>query len=126
MIGAPWIEARRLAAELKAARVPGVDFIPIYFTPSVSTNRAQRCGGVNLILLDREKFNSVLTGLTLISVLYRLYPQNFEIDKTLRLLGNQQALNELKSGKSPQDIERAATASMGGFLAGRQKALIYE
>jgi uncharacterized protein YbbC (DUF1343 family) len=126
VIGAPWIEPRALAAELKAAQAPGVDFVPIYFTPTTSTNRGQKCGGVNLILADRDKFRSVLTGLTLISVLYKLYPKNFEIDKTIRLLGNQQALNELKDGRLAADVERAANAGMRDFLAGRQRALIYE
>jgi uncharacterized protein YbbC (DUF1343 family) len=126
VIGAPWIEPRRLAAELKAARVPGVDFVPLYFTPTASTNRGQKCGGVNLILMDRDKFNSVLAGMALISALYRLYPKDFEIDKVIRLLGNQQALNELKNGRLPADVERAANAGMRDFLTGRQKALIYE
>ena len=125
VIGAPWIEPRRLAAELKAAHVPGVDFVPLYFTPTTSTNRGQKCGGVNLILMDRDKFNSVLAGMTLLSVLYRLYPKEFEIDKAIRLLGNQQALSELKSGRLPADVERTANAGMRDFLAGRQKALIY-
>ncbi len=126
VIGAPWIEPRRLAAELKAARLPGVDFVPLYFTPTASTNRGQRCGGVNLILMERDKFNSVLAGMTLISVLYRLYPKEFEIDRIIRLLGNQQALNGLKNGRPPADVEQEASAGMRDFLAGRQKALIYD
>lgn len=99
--------------------------MPLYFTPTTSTNRGQKCGGVNLILMDRDKFNSVLAGMTLLSVLYRLYPKEFEIDKAIRLLGNQQALSELKSGRLPADVERTANAGMRDFLAGRQKALIY-
>jgi uncharacterized protein YbbC (DUF1343 family) len=126
VIGAPWIEPRTLAVELRMARVPGVEFVPIYFTPTTGTNRGQKCGGVNLIVTDRGQFNSVFAGLTLISVLYKLYPKNFEIDKTIRLLGNQQALDQLKSGKPPADVERAANTGMRDFLAGRQKALIYE
>ena len=31
-IGAPWIEPRRLAAELNASRLPGVKFMPLVFT----------------------------------------------------------------------------------------------
>ncbi len=126
VIGAPWIEPRRLAAELKAARLPGVDFVPLYFTPTASTNRGQRCGGVNLILMERGKFNSVLAGMALISVLYRLYPKEFEIDRIIRLLGNQQALNGLKNGRPPADVEQEASAGMRDFLAGRKKALIYD
>lgn len=126
VIGAPWIEPRVLAAELKAARLPGVDFIPIYYTPTTSTNRGQRCGGVNLTLLDRARFNSVLTGLTLVSALYKLYPKSFDVDKTIRLLGNQQALDAIKKGEPPEKVMQAAHAGMRDFLAGRQRALIYE
>jgi uncharacterized protein YbbC (DUF1343 family) len=126
VMGAPWIEPRRLAAELKAEPLPGISFVPIYFTPTTSTNKNQQCGGVSLMVTDRGRFNSVLAGLTFISVLFRLYPGNFEADKTIRLLGNQQALDELKKGGRPADILQRAQARMRDFLAGRQKALIYE
>jgi uncharacterized protein YbbC (DUF1343 family) len=125
-IGAPWIEPRRLAAALQAARLPGVDFVPVSFTPASSTFRGQPCGGVNLMLTDRSRFQSVLTGLTLISILRNLYPSQFEIDKCIRLLGNQQALDALKKGILPSEIMRSADAGMRDFLAGRQRALIYE
>jgi uncharacterized protein YbbC (DUF1343 family) len=125
IIGAPWIDALRLAVELKSARVPGVEFIPVNFTPTTSTHRGVRCGGVNLVITDRGKFNSVLTGLTLVSALFRLYGKSFDVDKTMRLLGNQQALDALKRGDLPADILRAGDAGMRDFLAGRQKALLY-
>jgi uncharacterized protein YbbC (DUF1343 family) len=125
IIGAPWIEARRLAAELRAARMPGVEFIPVDFTPTTSTHRGVRCGGVNLVITDRGRFNSVLTGLTLVSTLVRLYGKSFDVDKTIRLLGNQQALEALKRGDAPADILRAGDAAMRDFVAGRQKALLY-
>lgn len=125
VIGAPWIEPRRLAASLRAARVPGVEFVPIVFTPAASTNRGQVCGGVNLVLTDRNAFNSVLTGLTLISTLHNLYEDKFEIDKVIRLLGNERVLSELKRGEAPAKVLRAASAGMRDFLSRRQKALIY-
>jgi uncharacterized protein YbbC (DUF1343 family) len=125
VIGAPWIEPRRLAATLAEARVPGVEFVPLYFTPTASNFRGQQCGGVNLVLTDRNRFNSVLTGLTLISALRRLYSEKFEIDKTIRLLGSAQALDALKKGESPDSVMRAATAGMRDFLGRREKALIY-
>ncbi len=124
-IGAPWIEPRALAAALKAARLPGVDFVPVFFTPTASTNQGQRCGGVDLLLTDRKSFQSVLTGITLISVLHNLYPDKFQIDKTIRLLGNQQALEALKRGETPAKVMNAAAPAVRDFLSRRQKALIY-
>ena len=125
LIGAPWIEPRRLAAELNAARIPGVKFVPLYFTPTSSTHQGQKCGGVNLHLTDREKFNSVLTGLHLVSALNKLYPGQFQVDRVLRLLGNERALNAIKAGQLPAQVLREATLEMKVFLARRQRALIY-
>jgi uncharacterized protein YbbC (DUF1343 family) len=126
VIGAPWIEPRRTAAALKEAGVPGVDFVPIVFTPAASVFKGQQCGGVNLVLTDRQVFNSVLAGLTLISTLHKLYGDKFEIDKSIRLLGNEQALSALKRGEPPANVLRAADAGMRDFLTRRKKALIYE
>lgn len=125
VIGAPWIEPRSLAAALKSAHVPGVEFLPLFFTPTASTYQGQRCGGVSLLLTDRKAFQPVLTGLTLISTLHRLHGDKFEIEKTIRLLGNQQALNALKRGDAPAKILNAAGPALRDFLSKRQKALIY-
>jgi uncharacterized protein YbbC (DUF1343 family) len=125
VIGAPWIEPGRLARTLNDARLPGVKFVALYFTPTSSVHQGQKCGGVNLIMIDREKFNSVLTGLTLVAALQRMYPGDFQIDKVLRLLGNQRALDGLKAGRAPAAILREGNVEMKSFLARRRSALIY-
>jgi uncharacterized protein YbbC (DUF1343 family) len=125
MIGAPWIDASLLAAKLNGELLRGVKFIPLYFTPASSTNQGQRCGGVEIILTEPEKVNAVEVGMTLISNIRRLYPAKFDIDRVLHLMGNESALKALKAGHSPQEVLRAAGAGMTGFLAGRNKALIY-
>jgi len=125
VIGAPWVEPRRLAAALRETGIPGIEFVPIRFTPAASVFKGQQCGGVNLILTDRKAYHSVLAGLTLISVLRRLYPDKFEIDKTIRLLGNQQAVDALKQGESPANVLGAAAGAIQDFLSRRQRVLIY-
>jgi uncharacterized protein YbbC (DUF1343 family) len=123
--GAPWIEPRRLAAALNGERLPGVRFVPISFTPADSVHKGARCGGVNLLLINRGTFNSVLTGLTIAAALRSLYPEKFEVDKVLRLLGNQEAVGALKEGRSGSAILRAARPDLEAFLARRQNALLY-
>lgn len=125
IIGAPWIEPRRLGAALNAARLPGVKFVPIVFTPAASKHKDVECAGVNLILTDRSRFNSVLTGITLVSVLYKLYPETFEIDSVLRLMGNKKVLDRLKAGRAPASVLWAATLEMKRFMARRYRALLY-
>jgi uncharacterized protein YbbC (DUF1343 family) len=125
IVGAPWVEPRRFAAALAAARVPGVRYVPLYFTPNASTNEGLKCGGVHLILTNPERLSSVLLGMTLITVLHRLYPDKFEIDKVLRLLGNSDALEQLKAGRPPAEILKMGAPELSQFMTRRQKALIY-
>lgn len=124
-VGAPWIEPRQFAAALNAASITGVTFVPLFFTPNADTNEGVKCGGVALIASDYDRLDSELLGLTLISVLHRLYPGKFEIDKTLSLLGNSKALEELKAGKAPSEVLRSGDLQMRPFLEMRKRALLY-
>jgi uncharacterized protein YbbC (DUF1343 family) len=126
LVGAPWIEPRDLAAALQSVQPPGVKFVPVFFTPSASIYRGTKCGGVSILITDSEKLNSVLVGLTLISVLRRLYPTEFEVGKVMDLLGNAEAMRSLKSGRSPAEALRADRPEILDFLAKRRKALIYD
>jgi uncharacterized protein YbbC (DUF1343 family) len=126
LVGAPWIEPRSFAAALKAAQIPGVEFVPIFFTPNASNYQGVVCGGVNILITNCDRLNSVLVGLTLISVLHRLYPEKFEMGPAIRLLGNVEAIKRLKAGEAPAEVLRACLPEMQDFLAKRRKALIYD
>jgi uncharacterized protein YbbC (DUF1343 family) len=126
LVGAPWIEPRRLASALQAAHLPGVRFVPIFFTPASSNFQGVRCGGVNILITDSAALSSVLLGLTLISVLHRLYPEESEIDNVIGLLGNKAAMKNLKAGKAPAEVLRLDGPELRRFLAKRQRALIYD
>jgi uncharacterized protein YbbC (DUF1343 family) len=126
IVGAPWIEPRRFAADLDAAGVAGVKFVPLFFTPAADKYKGVKCGGVALTASDPDGLDSVLLGLTLIAVLHRLYPGEFEIDNTLRFLGNNAALVELKAGKAPSEVLRSGDPQMRGFLQKRKRVLLYD
>src|SRR5262245_12394475 len=46
VIGAPWIDGRKLAEALNNAKLPGVRFAPVRFTPKSSVHKDAECGGV--------------------------------------------------------------------------------
>jgi uncharacterized protein YbbC (DUF1343 family) len=125
IVGAPWIEPRQFAAALNATQATGVRFIPLYFTPKTDTHRGVKCGGAALIPHNLNDVDSVLLGLTLISVLHRLYPREFEIDQALRLLGNYRALADLKAGNAPTEVLRSGDSQLSDFLKMRKRVLIY-
>src|SRR5206468_1507542 len=62
LVGAPWIDGRKLAAELNAARLAGVRFVPVRFTPRASVHRDVECGGINIVITDRAQFEPIVTG----------------------------------------------------------------
>src|SRR5436305_10358538 len=62
-IGAPWLDGRRLAAALRQLDLPGVRFVPLRLTPTASVHQGKECGGVQIIVDDWARFQSVRTGL---------------------------------------------------------------
>ena len=125
-VGAPWIQPNNFAGLLREAGVPGVEFVPLYFTPDSGRHKGVRCGGVNMIITDHEKLDSVFLGLTLISVLRSLYPSVFEINRVNDLLGNDEAMQILKTGKMPVEGNWEKYPAFLNFIAARQSALIYD
>ncbi len=76
-IGAPYIDAHRLADKLQQEKLPGVFFRPIYFKPMFQKWSGETCGGVQLHVTDRGRFKSLLTGIAVIRVIAGLYEKNF-------------------------------------------------
>jgi len=126
MVGAPWIDPRRFAASLLEANMPGVRAVPVFFSPKSGMHRNVRCGGVSLTITDAEQLNSVSFGLTLVSVLYKLYPEEFKIDNVMSLLGNAEAMKKLKEGHPPTEVAGEKSQEFRRFLSERRNALIYD
>jgi uncharacterized protein YbbC (DUF1343 family) len=126
MIGAPWIEPQRFVSALQEARISGVQYIPVYFTPDADKHQGVRCGGASLLVTDADRLNSVLLGLTLASVLNKLYPNEFKMDTITNFLGNAAAMEMLQAKQPPPKVLRSDNSNLRKFLARRQKALIYD
>ncbi len=81
VVGAPFIESDKLAKALNDLHLDGVYFRPLYFTPTFSKHEKKMCGGVQLYVLDREKFNTVKVGWAMLHVIRKLYPEDFVVLK---------------------------------------------
>jgi uncharacterized protein YbbC (DUF1343 family) len=75
MIGAPFVDADRLAAELNAKGLPGVYFRPTYFKPTFSKHQGELCRGVYVHVLDGEALRPVELGLTMLFAMRKLFPE---------------------------------------------------
>lgn len=125
VLGAPWIDAKRLSDYLNARGIEGVRFIPTEFTPTDSKFAHQLCHGVSIVLLSRRALDSPELGVEIASALYTLYPSQFEIDKTSLLVGSHEVIYAIKAGKDPRGIELQWEEQLSAFLPTRQKYLMY-
>lgn len=125
LLGAPWINARELAVYLNSRRIRGVQFIPVNFTPDYSPFRSQLCHGVRIILLDRNALDSPALGIEIAGALYRLYPNSFQIDKILDLMGSHRLLEAIKDGQDPNSIALQWQVQIEQFRKLRSKYLLY-
>jgi uncharacterized protein YbbC (DUF1343 family)/CubicO group peptidase (beta-lactamase class C family) len=125
VIGAPYIEDTKLADELNRAGLPGIRFVPTRFTPTYSTHKDKPCGGVYLLLTDRDRCNVVDVGLQIAETLYRLYPNDFKPEKLSHLLLHEPTLDAIKAGKPLSEIRAGWQKDLDEFQKRRAKYLLY-
>jgi uncharacterized protein YbbC (DUF1343 family) len=125
LLGAPYIDDRRLAAELNRGGVPGVRFVPVRFTPTASVFAGQDCGGVQILLVDRGGFRAAELGVALASTLYRLYPDELGLEKMQRLLMSLPVLEAVKANRPWFEIRSLWNADLARFEERRASFLLY-
>jgi uncharacterized protein YbbC (DUF1343 family)/CubicO group peptidase (beta-lactamase class C family) len=125
VVGAPYVDDVRLADELNRANLPGVRFLPIRFTPAYSVHKGKPCGGVHILLTDRDSCNPVEVGLQIARTLYRMYPQDFNPEKMRHLLLHPPTLEAIKADKPLNEIKAAWEKDLTEFLKVRASYLLY-
>jgi len=125
IVGAQWIDAKKLAAALNARQIAGVKFMPTRFTPKSSVFKDTECGGIQIAITNRAVFHPVATGIEIAYQLHHLYPKDWQVDKYINLLGSQAALDALKNNAEPDAIAATWTNSLAEFQKTRTKYLLY-
>jgi len=125
IVGDPWISGTDLARELDRAELPGVVFVPVEFTPESSKHANVLCHGIELIITDRNRFESVATGLAIAKALRKLYPDNWETKNLNTLLRNQVIRDAVLDGSLDPRFDPRLRVGLFEFQQRRQKYLIY-
>ena len=125
-IGAPWIDGRKLAVRLNRLGLKGVRFVPFQFTPTSSNFKGQECGGVQVLLTDRNAFDPLETGLALTWELKDLFSEKFNPDAVDRLLFCKKLVEQVKAAQAPTGFMVLWQKDLDDFTARRAKYLIYE
>jgi len=126
LLGAPWITGRQLAEYLNARNISGVRFVPMDFTPSESMYKGQKCGGINIVVIERNAFDAPELGIELASALHKLYPDHFRLDKMADILVSQSVYDAIQKGDDPRHIADEWREPLQRFLEVRTKYLIYK
>lgn len=125
LVGAPWIDAAAFARYLNERAIDGVRFVPVDFTPSASQFANQLCGGVSILVTDREALDAPELGIEIASALARLYPSQFKLAAIDGLMRNQATLDALLAGEDPRRIAEDWQDDDKKFAAARTEFLLY-
>ncbi len=74
---------------------------------------------------DRQALDAAAMGIEIVGALYRLYPRDFQLDKTLDIIGSRRVLQAVKAGWNSQSIVRMWLDTLEQFLNLRTKYLLY-
>ncbi len=129
LAGAPWIDGDELAAVMNEKQLPGVVFRPVWFTPKFGRHKDAACGGVQLHILDKHRFEAIRTGTELFAALRRLSGDKLAYVPSgeLFLLDKLQGDPALREGEEP--VEALLAKWQQESLAFRQAVkpyLLYE
>ena len=126
VVGAPYIAPEDLATELTAARLPGLQFIPVRFTPESSVFAGQECGGVRILLKDPAKCPAVELGLALGQALRRLHAEQWEPGKLNTLLCHPSTEQGILALRPRPTITSSWREDLAAFKERRRKHLLYQ
>jgi uncharacterized protein YbbC (DUF1343 family) len=129
-IGAPWLDTAAVLGALRGARIPGVQFTSVRFTPRHPGDRKypdQRLAGIRLRVTDRAAYDPTRAALHLLAAIRARHPAEIGLDPERfdRLAGGPALRLALERGEAPEAIVRSWDEGRARFLARRRPALIY-
>ncbi len=136
IFGAPWIDGRQLCHELNAQNLPGVFFRPIQFLPTFQKFEDEICEGAFVHVTDKWTYQPVLSTVSLLQWIIRLYPDHFswknppyeyEYEKLpFDILAGNSWLREMIEQQTPLKIvQQKMEEELRTFYPVRQRYLLY-
>lgn len=133
IFGAPWIDAQGLRKEMMSYNLPGVAYREAYFSPFDWKFRKEACSGLQVYVTDRDAFKPVITGITAVSVIKRLWPDDFMFRPPssagrsfFDLLAGSSAVREMiQADVDPMEIEKTWQDDPVEFQERTKSVLLY-
>ncbi len=126
LIGAPWLDSKRLAESLNRLGLKGVYFRPQAFTPTFSKYKTELCRGIQVHVLDRDDFQPIEAALHIIQQVMKLQPGSLEFNNAFdRLTGTSRVREALLRGDTIAAITKSWEPQLKEFMKIRKKYLLY-
>jgi uncharacterized protein YbbC (DUF1343 family) len=136
LVGAPYVEPEKYARWLNDMKFPGVFFRSCIFRPTFQKHGGVSCGGVQIHVTDRERFEPVTIGIAMVKVTYDLYPTEFRWKEPPYeyvydrnpfdvIAGTSKIREAIESGKSLEVIRANWKEELEAFKKVRDTYLLY-
>lgn len=136
LIGAPYINAADYARRLEGMGLPGVYFRASNFQPTFQKHAGQTCGGVQIHVTDRRRFEPVIVGAACVKMAYEMYTKHFRwknppyeyvYDKNPFdvIAGTESLRLAIERGDSLESIEASWQVPLKKFAESRAAYLLY-
>jgi uncharacterized protein YbbC (DUF1343 family) len=137
LFGAPFVDPFVLASELNGLGLPGVLMRPHVFEPKFQKHAGQECGGVQLIVTQRDDLQPVRLGVAILTTLHKLWPDELQwrtevyefVSDRLAidlLLGDMSLRPLLENGASWEEVTASWSSQEDQWNEECQQWLLYE
>ena len=137
VVGAPWLDGPRLAAEMNGMELPGVRFRAHWFRPLAQKYAGRTCAGVQVHVHDSSTFRSFRTYVALLAAArrqaperfaWRIEPYEFETRHPAidLLAGSGQLRADIEAERPLAEMEAEWSTAADRFREARRPYLLYE
>ncbi|MEW6201499.1 MAG: DUF1343 domain-containing protein [bacterium] len=136
IIGAPRVEPEIFAGAMNSRNQQGVHFRPLFFQPTFHKWAGELCGGVQIHITDREKFQPFLTALSMLVEITRRWgehlrwkepPYEYEKEKlSIDIIAGTNKLRiGLEKGRTADEMQQEWMEGLNKFADFRKDFLLY-
>ena len=135
VMGAPFMDAELLCAEMLARKLPGVHFLPLAFRPTFDKWAGELCQGISMHVTDPDTFRSYRTTVVLLEVVQNLWrkqfawldpPYEYETEKPpIDIITGNAALRTSANPKDESTLELLVSCPLEAWRECVESSLLY-
>lgn len=128
LYGAPFMDAQKVVAALKKAKLPGLKFMAVKFKPTRSAYVKEQCKGFKMVITNRRKLDPMRTLVTIAREIYGHLPENTRDKNWQRIangVGDTGFIQAIAKGEPVEKLVQMTEADVRNFSEERKKFLLY-